>query len=247
MTEQNEKIRDEVRRYYGDLAEKQGSSCCEPNDCGCQPSYPRDLLAEIPGDAVGFSLGCGDPISAAGIQRGETVLDLGSGGGLDCFMAAKLVGPEGRVIGVDMTDEMLQRSTQKAADMGLDNVEFRRGLIEEIPADDQSVDVIISNCVINLSPDKPAVLREAYRILRPGGRFVVSDIVTRGEMQARFRELADSWSACVAGAPTVDDYRANLASAGFGDIELEAVDGSPLEAIPSGVPFSAMITARKAA
>jgi SAM-dependent methyltransferase len=245
MAEQNEKIRDEVRNYYRNLAQEQKSSCCEPSDCSCGPSYPDELLAGIPRDIAGFSMGCGDPISIAELQPGETVLDLGSGGGLDCFMAAKLVGPKGRVIGVDMTDEMLAHSTQKAAEIGLENVEFRRGLIEDIPAEDQSIDVIISNCVINLSPDKPAVLVEAFRILRGGGRFVVSDIVTRGEMQARFREIDDSWSACIAGAPTVDEYQAMLASAGFADIEVKAIDGAPLDRIPLGVPFSAIIRARK--
>ena len=245
MTDQGEKIRDEVRRFYGKLAEQQPSSCCEPTDCSCGPSYPAELLAEVPKNVADFSLGCGDPISAADLQPGEVVLDLGSGGGLDCFMAAKLVGPEGRVIGIDMTDAMLERATQTAARLGLHNIEFRRGLIEELPAEDHSVDVVISNCVINLSPDKPAVLREAFRVLRPGGRFVVSDIVTKGEMLARFRELADSWAACVAGAPTVDGYLETLRMAGFVEAKLVSSNGEPLDEIRSGFPFSAMITARK--
>jgi len=245
MTEQGEKIREEVRSYYAGLAEKQPASCCEPTDCSCEPSYPEGLLEEIPKDVAGFSLGCGDSISAADLQPGEIVLDLGSGGGLECFMAAKIVGPEGRVIGIDMTDAMIDRSTAAASKLGFENVEFRRGLIEEIPAEDQSVDVVISNCVINLSPDKPAVLRDAFRVLRPGGRFVVSDIVTRGEMRTHFREIANSWSACVAGAPTTDDYIEGLKLAGFVDVELKSENGAALSDAEIGVPFSAMITATK--
>ncbi len=245
MTEQSEKIRDEVRRFYAEIAEQEPTSCCEPTDCGCGSDAGNDLLAGIPNDVAGFSLGCGDPISAADLQTGEVVLDLGSGGGLDCFMAAKLVGPEGRVIGIDMTDEMLDRATKNAERLGIENVEFRRGLIEDLPVEDKSVDVIISNCVINLSPDKPAVLNEAFRALRPGGRFVVSDIVTRGEMLPHYRELADSWAGCVAGAPTVDAYIATLQSAGFTNVELNCVAGQPLDAIEDGVPFSAMIKAYK--
>jgi SAM-dependent methyltransferase len=245
MTEQSEKIREEVRRYYAEIVEQQPTSCCEPTDCGCSPSTGNELLAGIPKDVAGFSLGCGDPIAAADLQPGEVVLDLGSGGGLDCFMAAKLVGSEGRVIGIDMTDAMLNRAAQTAAKLGFENVEFRRGLIEELPVEDHSVDVIISNCVINLSPDKPAVLNEAFRALRPGGRFVVSDIVTQGEMLPHFRELADSWAGCVAGAPTVRDYLAILKSAGFVDLELKSVNGQPLDGIEQGVPFSAMIMAHK--
>jgi SAM-dependent methyltransferase len=245
MTEQSEKIRDEVRRYYAEIAEQQPASCCEPTDCGCASDAGSELLAGIPDDVAGFSLGCGDPISAADLQPGEVVLDLGSGGGLDCFMAAKLVGSEGLVIGIDMTDAMLDRATQTAGRLGIENVEFRRGLIEDLPVEDQSVDVIISNCVINLSPDKPAVLTEAFRALRPGGRFVVSDIVTRGEMLPHFRELADSWAGCVAGAPSVKDYLATLQSAGFVNVELNSVNGQPLDAIEGGAPFSAMIKAYK--
>jgi ubiquinone/menaquinone biosynthesis C-methylase UbiE len=149
------------------------------------------------------------------------------------------------VIGIDMTDAMLERATKTAARMGLENVEFRRGLIEDLPVENESVDVIISNCVINLSPDKAAVLSEAFRALQPGGRFVVSDIVTRGEMQPHFRELADSWASCVAGAPTIKDYQGTLEAAGFVDIELKSVSDQPLDAIEHGVPFSAMITAHK--
>ncbi len=245
MTDQDELIREEVRRYYGNLSEKQPTSCCEAADPACCPDYPGELMAEIPEEVTGFSLGCGDPISAADLQPGEVVLDLGSGGGLDCFMAAKLVGSEGRVIGIDMTEAMLERAAEAATKLGFENLEFRRGLIEEIPVEDDSVDVVISNCVINLSPDKPAVLHEAFRVLRPGGRFVVSDIVTRGEMHAHFRELADSWVACVAGAPTVDEYLETLKSAGFVDAELKSVNDVPLSEIELGVPFSAMIMAHK--
>jgi arsenite methyltransferase len=245
MSEQSEKIRDDVRRYYADIAQ-QPSSCCDSADCGCGPNASNPSLASLPDDVAGFSLGCGDPISTADLQVGEVVLDLGSGGGLDCFKAAELVGPEGRVIGIDMTDEMLERAAEAAARLGFENVEFRRGLIEELPVEDGSVDVIISNCVINLSPDKPVVMGEAHRVLRSGGRFVVSDIVTRGEMRPHFRELADSWAGCVAGALTTDDYLEALRSAGFTDIELSSVNGMPLDEIERGVPFSAMVTAHKA-
>jgi len=245
MTAPVEKIREDVRRYYAEIAEQQPAACCEPADCSCRSGSGRELLAGIPRDVAEFSLGCGDPISAAGLQTGETVLDLGSGGGLDCFIAAKLVGSEGHVIGIDMTDAMLDRATQTAARLGFENVEFRRGLIEELPMEDNSVDAIISNCVINLSPDKPAALREAFRTLRPGGRIVVSDIVTRGEMRPHFREFSNSWESCVAGASPVKDYIEILQSAGFVNIELRPVDDKSLDAIETGIPFSAIITAHK--
>jgi arsenite methyltransferase len=247
MTNEAERIREEVRRFYADKAEKQAGrgSCCEPQDCGCESGSAEGTRSEIPSDIAGFSLGCGDPITAAELQPGETVLDLGSGGGLDCFLAAQIVGPQGNVIGTDMTDAMIERATRAAEKFGYRNVEFRRGLIEDIPVDDQSVDVVISNCVINLSPDKPAVLRDTFRVLRPGGRFVVADIVTRGEMLARYREQTDSWASCVAGAPPIDEYKEHLALAGFVDIDLQSVDGVPLDEIDPGTPFSALVKARK--
>lgn len=245
MTAQVDKIREDVRRYYAEIAEQQPTPCCEPADCGCKPSAVSDSLAEIPRDVAEFSLGCGDPISAANLMPGETVLDLGSGGGLDCFIAAKLVGPEGHVIGIDMTEAMLMRATQAAARLGFENVEFRHGLIEALPLEESSVDVVISNCVINLSPDKPAVLREAFRTLRPGGRFVVSDIVTQGEMRPHFREFADSWETCVAGASPVNEYTEILHSTGFVDIEVMPVNEKTLDTIEQGIPFSAMIKAYK--
>ncbi|MGD8813583.1 MAG: arsenite methyltransferase [Anaerolineales bacterium] len=245
MTNEADRIREEVRQFYAKKAEKQvgEGSCCEPQGCGCGSG--ESTRSEIPSDVTGFSLGCGDPITAAELQPGETVLDLGSGGGLDCFLAAQIVGPQGFVIGTDMTEGMIERAKQSAASLGFDNVDFRRGLIEDIPADDQSVDVVISNCVINLSPDKPAVLRDAFRVLRPGGRFVVADIVTPGEMLAQYREQTDSWASCVAGAPPIDIYREQLAQAGFMDIDLQSVDGIPLDMIAPGTPFSALVRAHK--
>ena len=245
MTDEADRIREKVRRFYAEKAEKQGNkgSCCEPQDCGCRSRGGVEL--EVPSDVASYSLGCGDPITAAELQPGETVLDLGSGGGLDCFLAAQIVGPQGFVIGTDMTEEMIERATQAAARLGFDNVEFRRGLIEDIPAEDQSVDVVISNCVINLSPDKPAVLRDVFRVLRLGGRFVVSDIVTRGEMQGHFRQKVDSWASCVAGALPIETYKEQLTLAGFVDIDFQSVDGKPLIEIAPGTPFSALVRARK--
>jgi len=232
-----------VQARYGAIAEAKGA-CCGPSDgpdC-CTSLYPAEQLIELPDTVTAISLGCGDPVTQSGIQPGDVVLDLGSGGGIDCFLAAKRVGPTGRVIGIDMTDAMLQRARANAARLNATNVEFRQGHIEALPVDDGSVDLVISNCVINLSPDKPRVFAEMFRALRPGGRVSVSDIVTDGAMQPEVARDLESWSACVAGALTVADYAGGLAAAGFVEVKVESKSGP---APAPGLPFSALITARK--
>jgi arsenite methyltransferase len=243
MTDQ---IHDAVRRHYENaLAD---ASCCGPSDCGCDTGfYDAALTADLPADVAGLSFGCGDPVTIAGLRPGETVLDLGSGAGLDCFLAARQVGPEGRVIGVDMTPAMLEKAEANRAKLGATNVEFRQGQIEALPVAGDGVDVIMSNCVINLSPDKEAVFREAYRVLRPGGRISVSDIVTEGAFTAGQRAQIDLWASCVTGAIDAADYVGAMERAGFVDVEVhDKVEAAP----PSnGSPriFSARITGRKPA
>jgi arsenite methyltransferase len=245
MSESPEEIRNIVRQHYAQHA-LNSSSCC--GDSGCDNNlYSTDLLIDLPADVSGFSLGCGDPITLAGLAPGSTVLDLGSGGGLDCFLAAKQVGPTGHVIGVDMTPEMLERARAAAEKMGISNVEFRYGFLEELPVEDNHVDVILSNCVINLAPDKAPVFAEAFRVLKPGGLFSVSDIIIRGELSAELKKDMEAWSACVSGAIPEQEYIEKLAAAGFTDIQVTAT-GEFTEAlpfVPSGVPFSALIKAHK--
>jgi ubiquinone/menaquinone biosynthesis C-methylase UbiE len=250
-----------VREHYGAIARTRQSkdSCCSTG-C-CDSLYPADQLTELPSGVTDLSLGCGDPVSLADIREGDTVLDLGSGGGIDCFLAAKRVGPAGRVIGVDMTPEMLERARANAVKLNAVNVEFREGHIEALPVEDGTVDVIISNCVINLSPDKPRVFREMFRVLRSpdpasgmaGGRVAVSDIVTNGPMSPLVAKGVEAWSECLAGALDAKDYREGLEAAGFGDVTVTPKDGAGLAGtvntvlakIPAGMPFSAMLTARK--
>ena len=241
-----DEIKTSVREHYADLARK-SSSCCGPSDCDCNSLYPKDLAAQMPDDIANFSLGCGDPITIANLQPGETVVDLGSGGGLDCFFAAQRVGSAGRVIGVDMTPEMLAKARGNAARLGVQNVEFREGYIEQLPVADGEADVVISNCVINLSPDKPQVFREIYRALKPGGRVAVSDIVTRGELPQVVKTSMEAWGACVAGALDLNEYAAGLRDAGFVDVKVEPKGKfeAGLSLMPVHVPFSAIITARK--
>ncbi len=242
-----DEIKVSVREHYAELA-RQSQSCCGPSDCSCSSLYPAELADAVPDDIANFSLGCGDPITIASLKPGETVIDLGSGGGLDCFLAAQRVGPTGHVIGVDMTPEMLAKARANAVRVGAKNVEFREGFIEQIPVADDQADVVISNCVINLSPDKPQVFREIYRVLRSGGRVSVSDIVTNGALPQTVRESMEAWGACVAGALDMEDYRAGLQAAGFVDVRVEPKTsfepGSSV--VPVGVPFSAIITAHKA-
>jgi SAM-dependent methyltransferase len=231
-----------VRERYAQAA-RSTASCCSP----ASNLYPADLITELPSDISDFSLGCGNPIEVANIKPGETVLDLGSGGGLDCFLAARKVGSAGKVIGVDMTPEMLERSRSNAARLGITNVEFREGYLEALPVEQFSVDVVISNCVINLSPDKPQVFREIFRVLKPGGRIAVSDIVTNGLLPESIRSDMDAWGACVAGAMDIKDYSLGLLEAGFDEVKILPKTGTNdlMQILPVGQPFSAIITAHK--
>jgi arsenite methyltransferase len=236
--DETEDVRSQVREHYGQLAADFDpglqASCCSPGGSAascCDPGatislsqistmYETPEVTDLPEEVTGLSLGCGDPVTLASLQPGQTVLDLGSGGGIDCFLAGKKVGKSGRVIGVDMTPQMLEKARANKAKVGAENVEFRLGEIEHLPVPDQSVDVIISNCVINLSPDKPQVFREAYRVLKTGGKFAVSDIVTDGEVPQDIRRSLESWVGCVAGALDVDEFVQGLGSAGFTDIDV---------------------------
>ncbi len=253
-TKPAEDIHSAVREHYGEIARaRQSDDACCASGC-CDSLYPVEQITTLPDSVTGLSLGCGDPVSLADIRAGDTVLDLGSGGGIDCFLAAKRVGPSGHVIGLDMTPAMLERARANAAKMNAVNVEFRQGQIEAMPVDDGTVDVILSNCVINLSPDKPQVFREMFRVLKPGGRVSVSDIVTNGPMSALVAKGMEEWAACVAGALDLNDYRSGLEAAGFVDVTVAPKEGNDwagkfstvLAKIPAGVPFSALITARKA-
>ena len=221
-----------VREKYGAFATavteaSKRSGCCGPTACGCGDPITSNLYSDaetsaLPADAVSASLGCGNPTALVALEPGQTVLDLGSGGGIDVLLSAKRVGPTGKVYGLDMTDEMLALARENQRTAGATNVEFLKGTIENIPLPDQSVDVIISNCVINLSSNKDAVLREAFRVLKPGGRFAVSDVVVRGGVPADIRRNMELWVGCIAGALEERDYAAKLQAAGFADVELEA-------------------------
>ena len=232
--ESSEQIKEVVKEKYGQAALRvmqSGSkaSCCGSNaatgiaqaDPITQGLYNATETFGLPGEAVLASLGCGNPTALAKLNRGETVLDLGSGGGIDVLLSAKRVGPAGKAYGLDMTDEMLALARENQRKAGIENVEFLKGEIEEIPLPDNSVDVIISNCVINLSADKGKVLREAYRVLKPGGRLAVSDVVTRGEIRPEIRKSMLLWAGCVAGALGHEEYREKLAAAGFEQIGIE--------------------------
>jgi arsenite methyltransferase len=228
MTEAN--IKETVKEKYGQAAlrvHSGGSSCCGSSpSSGCADPITSNLYDaiqtnEIPQEAVLASLGCGNPTALAQLNPGEIVLDLGSGGGIDVLLSAKRVGPTGKAYGLDMTDEMLALANENKRKAGAENVEFLRGEIEHIPLPDNSVDVIISNCVINLSADKDAVLREAFRVLKPGGRFAVSDVVTRGEILPEIRKNVLLWVGCVAGALDEAEYRGKLNAAGFEKVDVE--------------------------
>jgi arsenite methyltransferase len=230
MSEPN--IREIVKDKYGEAALRAatgGSSCCgataASSSCGCDPItsnlYDAAQSGEIPAEAMQASLGCGNPTALAKLNAGETVLDLGSGGGIDVLLSARRVGPTGKAYGLDMTDEMLALANENKKKAGVENVEFLKGEIEHIPLPDNSVDVVISNCVINLSSDKDAVLREAFRVLKPGGRFAVSDVVTRGEMLPEIRKNVLMWVGCIAGALEENDYLGKLQDAGFAAAEIE--------------------------
>lgn len=218
-----------VREHYGEVAKTDGECGCSPGCCGTVTStdlgYDAAELAELP-QGADMGLGCGTPLIFAGLSPGEVVLDLGSGGGIDAFLAAKQVGPKGRVIGVDMTPEMLAKARDNARRVNVSNVEFRLGEIESLPVSDRSVDVVVSNCVINLSPDKTAVFREAFRVLRPGGRLAISDIVASAPLPKHITDDPATLAGCIAGASAVDDVRANLESAGFAGIHIEINEAS---------------------
>jgi SAM-dependent methyltransferase len=221
-----------VKKRYGSIAEnvaKGGRGTCGPGECGCGDPISSDLYDALqteglPEKAVLASLGCGNPTALATLSAGEVVLDLGSGGGIDVLLSAKRVGPTGKVYGLDMTDEMLALARENQQKAGVTNVEFLKGHIEQIPLPDNTVDVIISNCVINLSADKDKVLAEAFRVLKPGGRFAVSDVVSRKrEIPEAVRRNVELWIGCVAGALHEDDFRAKLSAAGFTDVDIEMV------------------------
>ena len=250
MTQNPDTVHETVRERYA--AKAKSSTCCDSGDC-CQTAgnqlYPKELLDTLPDDISDFSLGCGNPIAIAGLNEGETVLDLGSGGGLDCFLAAKQVGETGHVIGVDMTPEMIERARASASRMNMTNVEFRQGYLEELPVEDNSIDVVISNCVINLTPDKFKVLGEIHRVLKPGKRAAISDVVSNGPVPKALKENVEAWGDCLGGALEIKEYMRGLKEAGFENIKIEPKDagGRILSKMPSGVPFPAMITATKPA
>jgi arsenite methyltransferase len=221
-------IKDLVANKYAEAAKQVaagGSACCGGTVDGCDPItsnlYDASQTGALPEKALKASLGCGNPTALAELKAGETVLDLGSGGGIDVLLSARRVGPTGKAYGLDMTDEMLGLARENQRKAGVENVEFLKGEIENIPFPNNSIDVVISNCVINLSADKNRVLQEAFRVLRPGGRFAVSDVVVRGPVPAQIRKNVELWIGCIAGAMEESEYRVKLAVAGFEDIEVE--------------------------
>jgi arsenite methyltransferase len=224
-------VQQAIRNKYGAIASavtkaSTAPGCCGPTACGCGDPIISNLYSDtetsdLPHEAVAASLGCGNPTAATELKPGETVLDLGSGGGIDVLLSAKRVGPTGKAYGLDMTDEMLALARDNQRKAGATNVEFLKGTIERIPLPDNSVDVIISNCVINLSSDKDAVLRESFRVLKPGGRFAVSDVMVRGEVPADIRRSVELWVGCIAGALEETEYTSKLRAAGFTDVQVE--------------------------
>jgi SAM-dependent methyltransferase len=247
-------VHESVREFYAERAKNNGA-CCTPTAgkssaggscCSDNPFHAEALLAGIPDDVASFTLGCGDAVSLAAVQRGETVVDLGSGGGLECFIAGRQTGESGHVIGVDMTPEMLSKAWANAARMKTANIDFRFGYLEALPVQDNTADVIMSNCVINLSPDKPRVFREMFRVLKPGGRVAVSDVVAKGELSDAVRQDMTLWGGCYAGALDMDVYAAELRNAGFTQVKIEQKAGAA-DDVPAlqGILFSASITAVK--
>jgi arsenite methyltransferase len=224
----SKEVLEAVRERYGAIARSgEATTCCDSRCCaGANDPISSNLYSaaetgELPAGAVAASRGCGNPTALVPLEPGQIVLDLGSGGGIDVLLSAPKVGPKGRVYGLDATDDMLALARENQRKAGVQNVEFIKGTIESIPLPDCSVDVIISNCVINLSADKDAVLREAFRVLKPGGRFAVSDVVVRGEMPADVRRNMDLWPGCIAGALEESEYASKLAATGFADVSLE--------------------------
>jgi arsenite methyltransferase len=243
-------IQQAVRAKYGAIATavtnaSPTTGCCGPTACGGGDPITSNLYSDaetsgLPADAVAASLGCGNPTALLALAPGQTVLDLGSGGGIDVLLSAKRVGPGGKVYGLDMTDEMLALARENQRKAGATNVEFLKGTIEHIPLPDSSVDVVISNCVINLSSDKDAVLREAFRVLKPGGRFAVSDVIVRGDVPADIRRSMELWVGCIAGALEETAYASKLRAAGFSEVEVEPwrvykIDDARAFLIDSGV------------
>jgi SAM-dependent methyltransferase len=212
-----DELREAVRERYASVA--RADTPATAKGVARAVGYTDEQMAEAP-EGANLGLGCGNPVALATLRPGQIVLDLGSGAGFDAFLAAREVGPNGRVIGVDMTDEMIEKARANAAKLELRNVEFRKGTIEDLPVEDGSVDMIISNCVINLSPDKPRVFSEAHRVLRPGGRLMISDLVSLGELPAAIRQSISAYVGCIAGISLKDDYVAMLRAAGFDDIEI---------------------------
>jgi len=250
------KVKEKVRERYGEIAAEfvekgRPVSCCSPQEASCCPPqqasccgpsqtdvtqlanamrlYSAQELTDLPESVTDVALGCGNPTAIADLKPGEVVLDLGSGGGIDCFLAARQVTPQGRVIGLDMTPEMINLARQNAKKVGATNVEFRCGEMEDMPLPDESVDVIISNCVINLSPDKDKVFSEAYRVLRPGGRLAISDIVTYGSLPEVVRSSLEAWAGCVAGALDETAYLDKMRQAGFTEVEVTARNFAEME------------------
>jgi len=254
---ENEKIKKHVKKRYGDIAKSDHSSCsssCSSSSCcGTPPQYVAWKVGYSPSDiesvpeASLLGLGCGNPVALASLKEGEAVLDLGSGGGIDVFLAAKKVGPSGRVIGVDMTQEMVERAKASALEHGYANVEFRLGEIEALPVEDDSVDAVISNCVINLAPDKLKVFKEAYRVLKPNGRLMVSDLVTLGELPDSVRQSFDAWAGCIAGALEKSDYLDKIADAGFTDVKVVSQKPYTIDVSPElrGKIISVQVEAHK--
>lgn len=250
-----EEAKKAVRQRYARKA-KEADSCCTPAVSCCGSAnrvdeiskgigYTNEELDSVP-EGANLGLGCGNPVALASLKKGETVLDLGAGAGFDCFLAANTVGPKGRVIGVDMTPEMLDKARENAKKGAYENVEFRLGEIENIPAADNSAHVVISNCVINLSPDKPRVFREAFRVLRPGGRLMVSDIVLLKELPDFIRESIDAYAACVGGAMVKDAYIDAIKKAGFKDVKIAGETHFPAELMANDPNVKAAIEALNA-
>jgi len=223
---EDKEIKEVVKNRYGRIAKQEHRSCCPSCGCGSSPrsqaeliGYSREDLEHVPQDAI-MGLGCGNPTGIANLKAGEVVLDLGAGAGIDVFLAANKVGPTGKVIGIDMTEEMVSRARNIAKKHGYHNVEFRIGEIESLSLDDESVDAVISNCVINLSPDKSRVFREAHRVLRPGGRLTVSDIVSEGAIPDHIKTDEDAWACCLGGALQYHEYLEEIRGAGFHDVQV---------------------------
>ncbi|NNH68806.1 arsenite methyltransferase [Nocardia uniformis] len=254
MSADSERLREAVRNRYASAAtrfiqtsEISDSGCCDPSGCGSGTAeavfggrlYPDEEREIISADVVAASLGCGNPLAVAELHEGEVVLDLGSGAGLDVLLSARRVGPSGTAYGLDMTDEMLALAESNAREAGVENVEFLRGVIESIPLPDASIDVVISNCVINLSVDKPAVFAETFRVLRPGGRIGVTDVVAEDQLSPQDRAARGDYVGCIAGALTLAEFRSELTAAGFTDIDV-----TPTHEVAAGM-HSAMIKATR--